>query len=88
MNTEELKHCMIPGCDKELPEGTKLPVCDYHKDKAKDGFKWVGATTAAFIGGLVIHFVQTSDNLATDNPAQTQEGEFFEERDDQDSSNA
>lgn len=53
MNDNHLKHCMIPGCNKELPEGTKLPICDYHAGEAKE---LVGkVVTGAFaIGGTVL----------------------------------
>lgn len=36
MSNNELKRCIVPGCGKELPRGTKIPVCDFHKGEAKE----------------------------------------------------
>ena len=46
------KHCAIPGCGKELPEGTKLPLCEYHRGKGKEngGKVAVGALGFAALG--------------------------------------
>ncbi|WP_218958726.1 hypothetical protein [Eggerthella guodeyinii] len=49
------KHCAIPGCGKELPEGTKLPLCKYHRGKGKEngGKVAVGAFGFAALGGVI-----------------------------------
>lgn len=45
--------CVI--CKKELPEGSKLPVCEYHKGIAVERIKQAGMSAAALgIGALVM----------------------------------
>ena len=36
--------CMV--CKKELPEGSRLPVCEYHKGVAKENAKKAAAGVA------------------------------------------
>ncbi len=36
MSNNEPKRCIVLGCGKELPRGTKIPVCDFHKGEAKE----------------------------------------------------
>lgn len=43
--------CII--CKKELPEGTKLPVCEYHKGVAAERAKQAGVGALA-IGGTIV----------------------------------
>lgn len=33
------KHCIWPGCGKELPEDEKGPLCEHHKDELGDKAK-------------------------------------------------
>lgn len=49
------KHCAIPGCGKELPEGTKLPLCEYHRSRGKENGSKVAAGTVgiATLGGVI-----------------------------------
>lgn len=42
MSNENLKRCVIPGCNKELPEGTTIPICDYHRGEAKEKAEHIG----------------------------------------------
>lgn len=44
--------CII--CKKELPEGSKLPVCEYHKGVAAERAKQAGLGVLAFGGGAVV----------------------------------
>ena len=45
--------CIV--CKKELPEDSKLPVCEYHKGVAVERAKQVGTGAAALgVGALVI----------------------------------
>ena len=41
MCSDELKHCIVRGCHKELPRGAKVPLCDFHKGEVKE--KAIGA---------------------------------------------
>ena len=59
MSDNELKHCMAPGCHKELPAGTKIPVCDYHKGEAKEKAIGVGKGTAG-AAALAVGFVKAN----------------------------
>lgn len=43
--------CII--CKKELPEGSKLPVCEYHKGVAAERVKQVGVGILT-VGSLVV----------------------------------
>lgn len=43
--------CII--CKKELPEGMKVPVCEYHKGIAADRAKQAGLGALA-VGGTVV----------------------------------
>lgn len=81
MSKDKLKHCMVFGCGKELPEGTKIPVCDHHRDKAKDIGKGVAAAVVS-IGGLALCVLKTSDNPDKENSIQAQDDELFEGQDD------
>lgn len=40
--------CIV--CKKELPEDSKLPVCEYHKGVAVERVKQVGTAAAAALG--------------------------------------
>ena len=88
MSKDKLKHCMVFGCGKELPEGTKIPVCDYHRDKAKDIGKGVAAAVVSVGGGLVLYVLNTSNNPDKEESIQAQEDELFEGQDDQEDGNA
>lgn len=88
MSKDKLKHCMVFGCGKELPEGTKIPVCDYHRDKAKDKGKGVAAAVVSVGGGLALYVLNTSNNLDKEESIQAQEDELFEGQDDQEDGNA
>ncbi len=44
--------CII--CKKELPEGSKLPVCEYHKGVAAERAKKVGLGALVLGGGAVV----------------------------------
>ena len=43
------KHCAFPGCTKELPDGTKLALCEYHRDKGKENAVKAGAAVGAAV---------------------------------------
>ena len=45
------KHCLVCKC--ELPSSYKLPVCQHHRDVAKDGAVAVG------VGGFVVVGIKT-----------------------------
>ena len=45
------RKCIV--CKKELPEDSKLPVCEYHKGVAAEKAKQVG-TGALAVGALVM----------------------------------
>lgn len=47
------KRCIV--CKKELPEGSKLPVCEYHKGVAAERAKQVGVGAGTLtVGALVM----------------------------------
>lgn len=47
------RKCIV--CKKELPEDSKLPVCEYHKGVAAEKAKQVGAGAGALaVGALVM----------------------------------
>lgn len=47
------RKCIV--CKKELPEGSKLPVCEYHKGVAAEKAKQVGAGAGALaVSALVM----------------------------------
>ncbi len=47
------RKCIV--CKKELPEGSKLPVCEYHKGVAAEKAKQVGVGAGALaVGALVM----------------------------------
>lgn len=50
------KHCLVCKC--ELPSSCKLPVCQHHRDVAKDGAKYAGGV-AVGVGGFVIVGIKT-----------------------------
>lgn len=60
MSTNELKHCVVPGCHKELPRGTKVPVCDYHRGEAKEKAIGVGKGAAVAAVFAAAEFVKTN----------------------------
>ena len=88
MSKDKLKHCMVFGCGKELPEGTKIPVCDHHRDKAKDKGKGVAAAVVSVGVGLALYVLNTSNNPDKEESIQAQEDELFEGQDDQEDGNA
>ena len=51
------KHCMVPGCNKPLPEGAKLPICEHHTGEAKEKAREAGAVVGA-IGVGAFAFVK------------------------------
>lgn len=87
MSKDKLKHCIAFGCGKELPDGTKIPVCDYHKDKAK-GMVTGTVAVAAGLGSLALCVVRKSDDLGQENSIQAQDDELFEGQDDGEDGNA
>ena len=44
--------CIV--CKKELPEGSKLPVCEYHKGVAAENAKKSGMGALAVVGTVAI----------------------------------
>ena len=55
--------CIV--CKKELPEDSKLPVCEYHKGVAVERVKQVGTAAAAAlgVGVLVERFINRNSRL-------------------------
>ena len=51
------KRCKYPGCGKMLPEGFKVPICDYHRALLRE--RGEGATAAmAAVGTAATLFVK------------------------------
>ena len=53
------KKCVIPGCGKELPSDTKVPVCEYHRAEAADKAK-KGVGAAAGVAATAFVFVKNN----------------------------
>lgn len=56
--------CII--CKKELPEGSKLPVCEYHKGVAAERAKQVGVGALAIGGTIVVAAKDTVGPIVKD----------------------
>lgn len=53
--------CIV--CKKELPEDSKLPICEYHKGVAVERVKQVGTAAAALgVGVLVERFINNESH--------------------------
>lgn len=53
---QKTKRCLVCKC--ELPSDYKLPICQHHRDVAKDGAKYAGGI-AVGVGGAVFIGIKT-----------------------------
>lgn len=57
--------CIV--CKKELPEGSKLPICEYHKGVAAEKAKQAGVGMAALGIGALVMAKDTIGPIVKDN---------------------
>lgn len=54
MSADEQKHCAFPGCSKPLPSYAKIPLCDDHKDRIKEGGQKAAGAAIAAAGAVLV----------------------------------
>lgn len=61
---QKTKRCLVCKC--ELPSDYKLPVCQHHRDVAKDGAKYAGGVAVGAVGFVAIGIKTKSFSKAAD----------------------
>ena len=54
MSKNKVLHCAVPGCNIELPSSYKIPICDYHSARLKEGAGNVGAAILTAAGSVAL----------------------------------